>query len=192
MLVGAWPSSFRCVSERAWYWRRSASPLPVDSEAGLGTLDEAVECDGTGGCDVEQPSLEDLKADYFSGEPRSDLNRDGVVDFLDLGLLRSRSLAWPSRGTSVSSDGVSGQEGENFLFFADPGQLLPLEGFSVLDQDQVFIDLNMSFSDVTVGGGIEILLRSLARHDRGRSLLWLAWETTQTFAAPPIRLPRSR
>lgn len=99
-------------------------------------------------------ALSDLKDDFLTDQRASDLNGDGLVDFLDLGLLQGRLAA------AKASNALGGAQGGNVLFFSHLGQLEPLYQISVVNQDQLFLDLNMSFNDETVGGGIDLVFDS--------------------------------
>ena len=105
-------------------------------------------------------SLRALQDSYFTDQEDSDLNGDGIVDFLDLGLLRSRLLP----PDSVSANSVHGTLAlappNNVLFFSLPGQSTPISQVSVTAAETLFLDLHMSFNDTTVGGGIDLLYDS--------------------------------
>lgn len=101
-----------------------------------------------------------LQDSFFTDQEDSDLNGDGIVNFLDLGLLRSQL----SPSDSVSANSVHGALGlapaNNVLFFSLPGQSTPISQVSVTAAETLFLDLHMSFNDTTVGGGIDLLYDS--------------------------------
>jgi hypothetical protein len=109
-----------------------------------------------------QDSLRALQNSFFTDRENADLNSDGIVDFLDLGLLGSRlsmsdSLSDLSYLSESSLHTPLAVAPGNILFFTLPGQSSPVSQVSAIAQESLFLDLHMSFEDTTVGGGIDLL-----------------------------------
>ena len=107
-----------------------------------------------------QDSLRALQDSFFTDQEDADLNGDGIVDFLDLGLLRSRLSTSASLSEDMLYVPLAVSPGNNVLFFTLPGQASPVSQVSATDQESLFLDLHMSFSDTTVGGGIDLVFDS--------------------------------
>jgi hypothetical protein len=106
--------------------------------------------------DNNQDPLGALQDNFFTDQEDADLNGDGIVDFLDLGLLQSLLPTADSLTTDMIHVPLGvGTEG-NVLFFTLPGQFSPVSQVSVTEQESLFLDLHMSFADTTVGGGIDL------------------------------------
>ena len=96
--------------------------------------------------------LEALQSDLFTDHERTDFNGDGVVDFLDLGILASST---GGLGETLALGGVVVPP-NNVLFFTHAGGVQPITEVSVALEEVLLLDLYMSFEDVTVGGGITL------------------------------------
>ncbi len=103
-----------------------------------------------------QDSLGALQNSFFTDSENADLNADGIVDFLDLGLLGSQLSMSDSLSESSLHTPLAVAPG-NILFFTLPGQSSPVNQVSATAQESLFLDLHMSFEDTTVGGGIDLV-----------------------------------
>ena len=104
-----------------------------------------------------QDRLQALQDSLFTDQEDADLNGDGIVDFLDLGLLRSQLLLSGALSDNSLHAPLVLVPGSNVLFFTLPGQFTPLSQVSVVAQESLFLDLHMSFTDSTIGGGIDLV-----------------------------------
>jgi hypothetical protein len=107
-----------------------------------------------------QDSLRALQDSFFTDSENADLNGDGIVDFLDLGLLGSQLSTSDSLGESSLHAPLGIASGGNILFFTLPGQSSPVSQVSATAEEPLFLDLHMSFEDTTVGGGIDLVFDS--------------------------------
>lgn len=121
----------------------------VNLVALAGSAHEAIASDG-------QDSLRALQNSFFTDSENADLNGDGIVDFLDLGLLGSQLSISDSVGESLLHAPLAVAPG-NILFFTLPGQSSPISQVSATAQEPLFLDLHMSFEDTTIGGGIDLI-----------------------------------
>jgi hypothetical protein len=104
-----------------------------------------------------QDRLQALQDSLFTDQEDADLNGDGIVDFLDLGLLRSQLLLSGALSDNSLHAPLALVPGSNVLFFTLPGQFTPLSQVSVVAQESLFLDLHMSFTDSMIGGGIDLV-----------------------------------
>jgi hypothetical protein len=103
-----------------------------------------------------ETSLRALQDSFFTDQADADLNGDGIVDFLDLGLLKSLVPTADPLTTDMVHVPLGVETGGNVLFFTLADQFTPISQVSATEQEPLFLDLHMSFADTTVGGGIDL------------------------------------
>jgi DNA-binding beta-propeller fold protein YncE len=108
-----------------------------------------VAADVNGDARVDRDDLAYMNTVFYTRDSKADLNRDGIVNFADLALMKAAMNGTPAAGAGQARSGVRG---------ALPTMSLVPSVVTVPEADTFTLTLRMDFtSDPTLGGGTDIM-----------------------------------